>query len=123
MNDFDRTHLNSSKGNVVFGGSPGLKVTMRKKIEKFMTIEPSFFSKPILNNFNFKTNFTCNYRVNDEFSILTLIRTILGVDCDVLLTLSKCSSRYLRTKLFYRVKFRCRLNMTHVTERHLRDVP
>lgn len=41
------THLNSSNGKVVLGGSPGLNVTIRKKIEKLMRIEPSFLIKPI----------------------------------------------------------------------------
>lgn len=47
VNDCDETHLNSSKGNVVFGGRPGLNVTTKKNIEKLMMNEPNFFSKPI----------------------------------------------------------------------------
>lgn len=44
----ERTHLNSSKGKVVFGGSPGLKVTIRKKIAKFTRNEKLFLSNPMV---------------------------------------------------------------------------
>lgn len=51
MNDCVDTHLNSSNGKVVFGGSPGLNVTIKKKRVKLMTMDASFFPSPILDKF------------------------------------------------------------------------
>lgn len=44
----EQTHLNSSNGKVVLGGSPGLKVTMRKNIVKFTRNEKPFLRYPIV---------------------------------------------------------------------------
>lgn len=44
----EQTHLNSSNGKVVFGGSPGLKVMTRKTIVKFTRNEKPFLSNPIV---------------------------------------------------------------------------
>lgn len=52
----ESTHLNSSKGKVVLGGRPGLKVTTKKNIVKFRRTEKLFLSKPMIIIFTLSNN-------------------------------------------------------------------
>lgn len=65
--DFNGTHLNSSKGKVVFGGKPGLNVTIRKKIVKLMRKDPIFLTNPIFISTTFVRDFHTKLSIEHGF--------------------------------------------------------